>query len=620
MRRFNIRIITLSLFSVLLVACGSSPSNIQGTALTPKAVELASAIPKDPFDRLVWQAEQANTQEDAISYYFAAALLKYQKGENNNALSILEDYVIPYKSQYQFDAYFLMSEVYIENSQALFALGALFEAKNLEEANILENRIQLSQQRAKALESLENWPAVVNERINLSALLPVELIDENERTLWTSIQNLTDSEIEALQQNQDVILSGWLYISSILRSKTDTLNQQRIRYDQWRTATPYHPAALNPPEDFNVLAGLDQIKLNNIGIALPMTGSLAAVSQAIIDGFLAAYYDEKNTTKPQITFINTSGFTSVDKILDVIDEKELDIIIGPLTKDLVAPLASIQLPIPIIALNQLEEPIANENLHYFSLSREDDIRELISFAKQEGATRTAILALDESWALRQVEEFKKIAKQEDIEILDSIVYKNQPSERAVAVKQLLLVSESQQRKKQIELLIDKSVESIDRSRLDLDYVYYIGRLEDAKQIRPSLDFYFANNIPMLASSTINNTVLDSKAKAKDAERILFSEVPALTKPATTLRRVEGKVSGNILKRLQAMGADAYLLANRYWIFHQLPHAKMSANTGLLTMDSKGVFRKRPELVLYKSGKLVNVKDREIFFQETESIQ
>lgn len=617
MCRFNLSILTLSFLSVLLTACGSSPTKTtQVSAVSPIEVNLV----EDPFSRFIRQAEKAESNKLAINYYFEAALLKYNNQEYDIALQILENHIAPYEHPNQLNALLLIADIYSDKNQAFFALDALYEAKNLPQASSLENRIKISRKRVMALESLGNWSEVVQERINLSSTLPTEELDNNEKRLWTAIQNLTDSEIKALQGSQDPILEGWLYLSTVLRSKTDTLSRKKIQYDQWKTSTPYHPAALNPPEDFEVLTELDSVTLNNIGIALPMTGQLSAVSQAIIDGFLAAYYSENNTKKPQLTFINTSNLNSVDEILQQAQTKQLDIIIGPLRKNLVAQLNRQTLPLPVIALNQIETSAFQKNLHYFSLSSEDDIRELILFAKQEGATRAAILGLTDTWALRQAEEFRKVAAEEDIEILDSITYENKPSERATAVKKLLLVSESQQRKQQIQQLLNVQVDSIDRSRLDLDYVYFIGHLDDAKQIRPSLDFYFAEDIPMLASNTINNTSLDSKDKAQDAERILFTEVPALVKTNPVMRRVEKKVSGNILKRLQAMGADAYMLANRYWIFHRLPHAKMSANTGLLTMDSKGIFHKRPELVLYKSGKLTNVKNKDFFQTNKVDVQ
>ncbi|TBR44807.1 penicillin-binding protein activator [Marinomonas agarivorans] len=616
MNRLNFYILTLSCLSVLLAACGTSSPKLSSNSAAVSANQIN--LVEDPFTRFIQLAEKADSAELTINYYFEAALLKYSLQERDIALQILEDHVVPYSHPNQLPALLLIADIYSENDQAFYALDALFEAKSLPQASSLQNRIKISQKRVIALEALGSWNEVVKERISLSALLPTEELDNNEKHLWVAIQNLTDSEVTDLQGSQDQILEGWLYLSTVLRSKTATLGSKKILYDQWKTSTPYHPAALNPPEDFTVLADLETVKLTNIGIALPMTGRLSVVSQAIIDGLLAAYYSEDNIKKPQLTFINTSNYESVDAILQEAQAKSLDIIIGPLRKNLVAQLSQNDLPFPVIALNQIENSTFKENLHYFSLSSEDDIRELILFAKQEGATRAAILGLTEKWALRQAEEFKKVAQQEGIEILDTIAYENKPSERATAVKKLLLVNESQKRKQQIQKLLDLPVDSIDRSRLDLDYVYFIGHLDDAKQIRPSLDFYFAEDIPMLASNTINNTSLDSKDKAQDAERILFTEVPALVKTNAIMRRIEKKVSGNILKRLQAMGADAYILANRYWIFHRLPNAKMSANTGLLTMDEHGIFHKRPELVLYKSGKLTNAKNKDIFATETGS--
>lgn len=622
MSLYNGRIIALSLCSALLVACGSEKTTqtvqiqlVEEPVVVERVIEEpVVTAPVSEFDRLILQAETTEQADKSPLYYFDAASLKYNAGQLATALSILEKQVIPYPSFKQFDAYLLVAQIYTELKQPLYALNALFKAKRLPNANLITSQYNLGLKRASALEVLQNWPAVVKERVKLGLILPFEDVLTNQNQLWQAIQNLTDPEVAFLQKSHDPILIGWLNISNILRSKSDTLSMQLNAFKNWQARNPLHPASSNPPEDFVVIGELNQTKLNKVAIILPMTGKLSLASRAIIDGFLAAYYQIQATDKPQLLFINSNEYEDIGLALEAAYIQDVDVIVGPLAKSSVAQLSRFDLKKPVIALNQLETSSKHPNLHYFSLTSADDILELISFAKQEGATNAGILSLTEPWALRQADEFKQIGMQENIKIVSNIEFNNKPKERESAIKELLLINESQQRKKLIERSLGQKVSSIDRPRQDLDYLYFVGHLTDAKQIRPSLDYYYANdnNIPILASHSLNNKTPDKSTKKEDIERILFTEVPALTRPNALMQQISYKVSKNILKRLQAMGADAYLLANRYWVFHKLPQAKISANTGLLTLDELGIFRKRPELVMFKSGRLINAKNKDIF--------
>lgn len=622
MSLFNGRIIALSLCSALLVACGSEKTTqmvpiqlveepVIEESMSNKSINVA---PTNEFEKLIWLAEKTTLNENSARYYFEAATLKYNKGQVATALSILEKQVIPFENLKQFDAYLLTAQIYTESNQPLYALNALFKAKRLDVATQTPNQYRLGLHRAAAFEVLQSWPAVVRERVKLGFILPFEDIEQNQVKLWQAIQNLTDSEVSFLEKSQSPILTGWLHISSILRSKTDTLSMQLTAFEQWQSRNALHPAAANPPEDFVVIGELNQTKLNKIAIILPMTGKLSLASRAIIDGFLAAYYQVDDNNKAQLIFINSSEYQDIGLALQEAYSQNVDVIVGPLAKSSVAQLSRFELEKPVIALNQLDTSSKHNNLHYFSLTSADDILELISFAKQEGATNAGILSLTAPWALRQADEFKQIGEQEKIKIVSNIEFNNKPKERETAVKKLLLIDESQNRKKLLERALKEKVSSIDRPRQDLDYLYFVGHLADAKQIRPSLDYYYANNknIPILASHSINNKTPDKSTKKEDIERILFTEAPALTRPNKLLGQISHKVSKNILKRLQAMGADAYLLANRYWVFHKLPHAKISASTGLITLDKLGIFRKRPELVMYRSGRLINAKNKDVF--------
>jgi outer membrane PBP1 activator LpoA protein len=225
------------------------------------------------------------------------------------------------------------------------------------------------------------------------------------------------------------------------------------------------------------------------------------------------------------------------------------------------------------------------------------------------------LSTQSTWALRQADEFLQAAKKENISVAANLSYKNASRDRQNTVQKLLLVNESKRRIALIQRWTGEQVDSVTRPRQDLDYVYFVGKLSDAKQVRPLLDYYFAKSIPMLASSTLNDTPPERNINFSDIERILFTEIPAIAQKSSLLDEVSTDRDSNILRRLYALGADAYLLANRYPLFVQLKSTRLSANTGIITMDKNGIFHKRPEIMTYRKGNLVNAVSTQFFHKE-----
>jgi outer membrane PBP1 activator LpoA protein len=454
--------------------------------------------------------------------------------------------------------------------------------------------------------------------MDLTYNLPLNEGEDNQTKLWLAVQNLTQNEIDELYQQQRPLLNGWLTISGILRNQSLSIEQQLTVFENWRIENPNHPAALSPPQDFQIMSSIEDMAPKKIVLMLPMSGKLERASQAIVDGFFATFYNQKEA-RPQVSIINVDDYSNINDALAAANEKQPDVIIGPLQKNNVAQVGRLDLPYPVIALNQLDINLHPKNLYHFSLSAEDEIHELITFAKQEGATKAAILNIQDTWALKQSDEFRVAATKENITITSNQSYANTPKGRQDAIQKLLLIDESYARKRRIEQWTGTKVESIARSREDLDYVFYVGKLNDAKQIRPLIDFYFADKIPMLATSTLNDSEPDKSINPSDIERILFTEVPALTPNSTTLDVLPKNQSSNILRRLQALGADSYLLANKYRLFTLLPSTKISANTGIITIDENGIFHKRPEIMTYRKGNLVYANNHP-YFQQQENTE
>jgi len=563
------------------------------------------------------------SQEATEAYQLAQAL--YEQGDNQQTIDRLESNVLYSSSPIQFEAYLLAALAASNLDRSNESFNYLKEAELLSAARHPDNQNTIKETRATVLEHFGNWPEVVAIRMDLTYNLPLGQGEKNQSKLWLAIQNLTQNEEDEFYKQNRPLLNGWLTISDILRDQSLSIEQQLSTFERWQQENPDHPAALSPPQDFQIMASLSEMAPQKIALMLPMNGNLGRASQAIIDGFFANFYNQKEA-RPQVYVINIDDYADVKDALDAANEKQPDIIIGPLQKNNVAQISRLDLPYPVIALNQLDINQHPKNLFHFSLSAEDEIHESINFAKQKGAINAAILSTQDTWALKQSDEFRTAAEKENVNITSNQSYANTPRGRQDAIQKLLLVNESYARKKLIEQWTGTKVESIARSREDLDYVYYVGKLNDAKQIRPLLDFYFAEKIPMLASSTLNDSSPERSTNPSDIERIIFTEISALifteisalTPKNRSLDTLSKNQNSNILRRLQALGADAYLLANKHPLFTLLPTTRISANTGIITMDESGVFHKRPEIMTYRKGNLVYATSNQFFQQKEET--
>ncbi|WP_417552226.1 penicillin-binding protein activator [Marinomonas fungiae] len=609
MSLFRSRIIPLSLVTLSLIGCGAIETSVPSSGMTNAQLEQGSGL--SDYNYALAQAQAQSTPELAAPFYWAAAKALVVDEQYLQARTLLETHVLPVRSPSQFDGYLLMSDIALAQDTPMLALQMLSQAAELPYADRPGNNIKVLQQRAKVMASLDNWPNAVKDFMQLSLMLPADQQEQNRSDLWLAIQNLTDNEVSDLEGNQLPLLDGWLDASKILRQQSLTVEQQVAEFQSWQQLHSSHPAAVNPPLDFQIMASLEQNMPTSIAVMLPMSKELKVASESILNGILQQYYANRDV-QPNLYIIDTDQYTQFSQAYLTALESGAETIIGPLRKQNVAQLADLVQDVPTIALNQLENNRIIPNLYHFSLNVSDDIRELMAFAKKQGAENSAILSMESTWALRQSDQFKEIAQQTNLPVLTSISYDNTPNGRAQAVKKLLQVDESEARIRSIQQWTQQDVESTPRARRDLDYVYYIGKLDDAKQIRPLLNFYFAEDIPMLASQTIHDKTPSSNSKSEDIERIIFTELPAVLESAE-----QHSNTPFVLQRLTALGNDSYLLAKRLALFANVKSAKVSARTGIITLDDDGIFNRRPNIVTYKQGELIDAKDSYFAQKEKE---
>ena len=116
--------------------------------------------------------------------------------------------------------------------------------------------------------------------------------------------------------------------------------------------------------------------------------------------------------------------------------------------------------------------------------------------------------------------------------------------------------------RELRNLLAVNIEFSPRRREDIDALFLSASNTQARQIKPMLAFFFADDIPVYSTSSIYDGQQNTKAN-QDLNGIKFSTLPWILFNSDTHNRLkESSPSTGSLIKLQAMGVDAYYLSQR----------------------------------------------------------
>lgn len=476
-----------------------------------------------------------------------------------------------------------------------------------------ENRAGLL--RIRMLELSEHWLQAARERDFISAVLNAEQGEDNLAQLWQNLLSVPDTQLkEAAANAPDTRFGGWLTLAAISRSYHLTLDEQVAAVDQWRNRHPGHPAAMQLPGTLAQLESIASQRPERISVLLPLSGRLQRSGQAILDGFMAAYYQSLTLGFPvpvidvidnnQITDINTAYFESV------LNGSQW--LVGPLNKDDVQSLASQPvLPLPTIALNYADPSSAGQaseslavsppDLYQYGLSAEDDARQVAERAWADGHRRALVMAPQGDWGERVYGAFRDHWLALGGDIAETRFYPR-TNDYNPEVREMLNVDDSASRHQSIQSLVRLPVEFEPRPRQDADWLFLLALPEQARLIKPALAFNFAYDLPVYATSQVYSGS-DNPSRDRDLNGIRFCDLPWLLRASemrTTLDEGLGQSSG-AYARLHAMGIDAYRLMERIRLLEALPDSRIYGASGVLTLDENNRIHRTTECTEFSRG-------------------
>lgn len=458
-----------------------------------------------------------------------------------------------------------------------------------------EEQLQAREHRATLLCDIAEFRQCIDERIvidNLYEQQP-ELIDErelNQDLTWLALMELPlkDLQMEATMQ-RSAIAKGWYTLAALSKDNQTNMRKQMESVDNWALRWPTHPASMRIPADLQLLKLLLENQPQKIAVLLPLTGKLASASDAIRDGMMAAYYrlTASGDRVPDIRFFDTSN-NDVNVVYDQAIAEGAQLVIGPLDKDNIDAL-SIRpaMPVPTLALNYAENPVADTaQLFQFGLAVEDEAQQVAERAWRDGHRRAMILAPESTWGDRAAETFS----QRWIEMGGSLVgdfrYKGQ-KDYSTLIRDAMDVSNSRERARRIRQILGMPVEFEPRARNDIDLIFLMAHPAQARQIKPTLAFHYAGDIPVYSTSHIFNGDIDSNAD-RDMDGIRFATLPWFFDENLPEKHVIDTYtkSGASYQPLYALGVDAFHLYPRLMQLAQVHQAHFYGATGTLRVDKQ----------------------------------
>ncbi|ODS24936.1 hypothetical protein AB835_01350 [Candidatus Endobugula sertula] len=585
-----ILLLTVSGCTVLLQQTNSTPSTPQQDTvelLIQEAAQAQQLEPPEREQRLIDISERLLTISELAK---AKKLISPISSHSLDDASYIR-YII------------IASRIHITD-HSLFKAGELLNEPRLEnllDQLTIDQQKQLHQSKAELYNQTGNILDSLNERIILGTLLSeTDATSNNNNAIWQQLSNFTYTELEELiNKANNTVLKGWFELARTSKTYQGTLESQSAAIGAWIAANPNHPASQQLPSDLTLLQHLIQSRPNNIALFLPLEGKLAKAGKAIQDGFLAAYYRSHNEfQQPQIPVIKLYDTSSKD-INTLYDEAVFngaEIIIGPLEKTKVQKLQQRQdLPITTLALNYSETIHYDETrpFYQFGLSLEDETIQVADRAWLEGHRQALIISSDTKWGQRTARAFiQRWQKYEGTIVTHS--HLDNTSSYSETIENILHIDQSKRRAFQLRKLFGRPFEFEARRRSDIDMIFLVVHSREGQQIKPTLNFYYAGNIPVYATSQIYSST-NTIDKNRDLNKI------RLTTPPWTLNQSvdEKKLIEQYLKikpgyeRLYALGVDSFLLYPRLKQLYQMKEQQLYGATGKLSIaPNKHVLRKQ----------------------------
>ncbi|MBP0047371.1 penicillin-binding protein activator [Marinobacterium sp. AK62] len=468
-----------------------------------------------------------------------------------------------------------------------------------------ELQAQMARLRAGALLQ-QNNPLAAARELMLSSQLSLDPDEQQQyhNQIWQTLLQVPESQLRnALAKGNDYFEQGWFELALMLRPVTDLPAREKA-LSEWRLLWESHPAIKLPPEGLmGIQMSGEILSANRIGVILPLTGDLATPAAAIREGMDAALEVARQQGQPTPTLVNIDSSRLVDasQILPQVEQLNLDLLIGPLDSTLIEQLALMpDLNVPVLALNPAPEGPSTP--WQLELSSEHEARTVAEQALNDGHTRFLVITPNAPWGERVRDTLRASIEQAGGQIVGTLAY-DARANYDHQVAQLMMTDASQTREDALRKVLRHRLEFQERRRQDADAILMTALPDAARLIKPMLDYHFAADLPVYATSHLYPGHPDA-TRDVDLNGIRFCDLPWILQAPSDAHRWLSSSGKNTLSRfgrLYALGIDTIEVYPWLEQLEKTPGAYIEAETGRLSMQPNRRLKRQLACTEFKDG-------------------
>ena len=415
-------------------------------------------------------------------------------------------------------------------------------------------------------------------------------------------------KLQQCKNNADLIVGAWCDLGLEIRDTQLNSQTRADAYQNWRERYPDHSAA-----QFAVIPSYvhdAQTEKRQIALLLPLEGEYLSPSKNFIEGFLNGYFNSIKTNEDNRQTIKIFN-SSEDGILNSYqDAMKLNpqIIIGGFRQSEAKDLLSLETyEIPTIILNdfdQLNYP-ERENLFFFSNSQGDEISHIISDMWYRGIQSVIVITPDHLWGLQASEAFQSGWVARGGNILDTVIFNQDTRDFTDLLKRPLHIDTSEKRGLFLKRFVNSKLDLSSRRRNDIDGIVLFAYSDKARQIKPALNYLFANDIPVYSSSRIYNDVEEPNLY-RDLDDIKFAGMPWSLEGSLQQELNIDETLHPEYRQLYTRGFDSFLLSQNLREPSFAQNIPLLGATGVLRLKNNMV-TKDPYWYQFKNGSKIKIQ-------------
>ncbi|MES2662633.1 MAG: penicillin-binding protein activator, partial [Pseudomonadota bacterium] len=350
-----------------------------------------------------------------------------------------------------------------------------------------------------------------------------------------------------------------------------------------------------------------------IGVLLPRSGNFTDAAEKVLRGLLIAHYDYMQKFPNSSIRVYDTELQGVEAAYQRAIADGADALVGPLEKEqLNALLKSTDIQIPMVALNYSSTtPPSTQNTYLeFGLRAEDEAVQLAQFAKAQGYRRAVAMAPETELGSRLNQAFKEEFERQGGTVLDSVSYDKNYKLLSDKVQNILSLQDSDKRHKALQSTLNIPISFQPKIRQDADFLALFALPIEARQIKPMIDFYYGQELPILSSSHIYSGVTEPSANA-DLNHITFVDIPWVLANQEVLTQTFGEnlTDHNQYSRLNALGIDAHLILQHYPQIKSESNFGLQGATGYLSLSNHHQIKRQMSWAQFRKGVAVLLEEQ-----------